>query len=131
MIKIIKHLVIILLITLIHSKSFGVSNEILKVGNLNDGIQKEISRRDLAKVIETHLSLLFRECLRIVQDGGFDEKIPAGFGFTGGTSNLEGIQDLGREIMQKNVKHKITCIGDKPGIRFAITKPDVDHIYED
>ena len=80
------------------------NNEILKVGNLNDGIQKEISRRDLAKVIETHLSLLFRECLRIVQDGGFDEKIPAGFVFTGGTSNLEGIQDLGREIMQKNVK---------------------------
>ena len=78
------------------------NNEILKVGNLNDGIQKEISRRDLAKVIETHLSLLFRECLRIVQDGGFDEKIPAGFVFTGGTSNLEGIQDLGKEIMQKN-----------------------------
>ena len=35
MIKIIKHLVIILLITLIHSKSFGVSNEILKVGKEN------------------------------------------------------------------------------------------------
>jgi cell division protein FtsA len=69
------------------------NNEILKVGNLNDGIQKEISRRDLAKVIETHLSLLLRECLRIVQDGGFDEKIPAGFVFTGGTSNLEGIHD--------------------------------------
>ena len=38
MIKIIKHLVIILLITLIHSKSFGVSNEILKVGKENDKI---------------------------------------------------------------------------------------------
>ena len=35
MIKIIKHLVIILLITLIHSKSFGVSNETLKVGKEN------------------------------------------------------------------------------------------------
>ena len=34
-------------------------------------------------------------------------------------------------LVKKNVKHKITCIGDKPGIRFAITKPDVDHIYED
>ena len=32
-----------------------------------------------------------------VQDGGFDEKIPAGFVFTGGTSNLEGIQDLGKK----------------------------------
>tara|TARA_B100000579_G_C22065882_1_gene503605 strand:+ start:93 stop:509 length:417 start_codon:yes stop_codon:yes gene_type:complete len=34
-------------------------------------------------------------------------------------------------LVKKNVKHKITCIGEKPGIRFAITKPDVDHIYED
>ena len=77
------------------------NNEILKVGNLNDGIKRNLSK-NLAKVIET-LSLLFRECLRIVQDGGFDEKIPAGFVFTGSAPNLEGIQDLG-EIMQKNVK---------------------------
>ena len=25
--------------------------------------------------------------------------------------------------------HKISCIGDSAGIRFAITKPDVDHVY--
>lgn len=34
-------------------------------------------------------------------------------------------------IVRKNTKHKITCIGDKPGIRFAITAPDVDHVYAD
>ena len=34
-------------------------------------------------------------------------------------------------LVQKNTKHKITCIGKAPGIRFAITKPDVDHIYDD
>ena len=33
--------------------------------------------------------------------------------------------------VKRNTKHKIKCIGDKPGIRFAITKPDVEHIYED
>ena len=32
--------------------------------------------------------------------------------------------------IKKNIKHKIKCIGDKPGIRLAITKPDVNHIYE-
>ena len=26
--------------------------------------------------------------------------------------------------------HQITCIGDEPGIRFAVTKPDVEHIYK-
>ena len=32
-------------------------------------------------------------------------------------------------LVPKNTKHLIKCIGEKPGIRFAITKPDVDHIY--
>jgi len=32
-------------------------------------------------------------------------------------------------VVQKNVKHKITCIGNEPGIRFAITAPDVNHVY--
>jgi len=34
-------------------------------------------------------------------------------------------------VVRKGVKHKITCIGDEPGIRFAITAPDVDHVYSD
>ena len=34
-------------------------------------------------------------------------------------------------VVRKNVKHQITCIGDEPGIRFAVTAPDVDHVYAD
>ena len=34
-------------------------------------------------------------------------------------------------VVKKTVKHKITCIGSEPGIRFAITAPDVDHVYAD
>jgi mannose-6-phosphate isomerase-like protein (cupin superfamily) len=34
-------------------------------------------------------------------------------------------------VVKKNINHKITCIGDEPGIRFAITAPDVDHVYAD
>jgi len=34
-------------------------------------------------------------------------------------------------IVEKTVKHKITCVGNEPGIRFAITAPDVDHVYAD
>jgi quercetin dioxygenase-like cupin family protein len=32
-------------------------------------------------------------------------------------------------VVKKGIKHKIKCVGDKPGIRLAITRPDVDHIY--
>ncbi len=32
-------------------------------------------------------------------------------------------------IVPEKVKHKITCKGKSPGIRFAITAPDVKHVY--
>lgn len=34
-------------------------------------------------------------------------------------------------VVPKLIKHQIRCIGNTPGVRYAITKPDVDHIYED
>ncbi len=40
-----------------------------------------------------------------------------------------GINDI--VVVQKGVKHQITCVGDTPGIRLAITAPDVNHVYAD
>ena len=34
-------------------------------------------------------------------------------------------------VVKEKTWHQITVIGDKPAARLAITKPDVDHIYED
>jgi quercetin dioxygenase-like cupin family protein len=32
-------------------------------------------------------------------------------------------------VVQQGIRHQIKCIGDKPGIRLAITAPDVNHVY--
>lgn len=32
-------------------------------------------------------------------------------------------------VVRKGTKHLITCTGPEPGIRFAVTKPDVNHTY--
>jgi mannose-6-phosphate isomerase-like protein (cupin superfamily) len=32
-------------------------------------------------------------------------------------------------VVRKGTKHLIKCVGTKPGIRFAVTKPDVNHTY--
>ena len=32
-------------------------------------------------------------------------------------------------VVSRGTKHKITCVGSEPGIRLAITAPDVDHVY--
>ena len=34
-------------------------------------------------------------------------------------------------VVPKNTWHLIKCIGDSPGVRYAITAPDVNHVYED
>lgn len=34
-------------------------------------------------------------------------------------------------VVPKLTWHQIKCIGNTPGVRYAITKPDVEHIYED
>jgi len=34
-------------------------------------------------------------------------------------------------VVKANKRHLITVVGDKPAARLAITKPDVEHIYED
>ncbi len=33
-------------------------------------------------------------------------------------------------VVPQNTWHLIKCIGDKPGVRYAITMPDVNHVYE-
>ena len=38
-----------------------------------------------------------------------------------------GINDI--VSVQEGTPHQITCVGDSPGIRFAITAPDVNHVY--
>tara|TARA_R110000824_G_scaffold125429_5_gene284544 strand:+ start:9160 stop:9591 length:432 start_codon:yes stop_codon:yes gene_type:complete len=34
-------------------------------------------------------------------------------------------------VVPRGVWHKITCVGDSPGVRYAVTRPDVEHVYED
>ena len=32
-------------------------------------------------------------------------------------------------VVPKGVLHQITCVGNSPGVRYAITQPDVEHVY--
>ena len=33
-------------------------------------------------------------------------------------------------VVPRGTWHKITCVGSKPGVRYAVTRPDVNHVYE-
>ena len=52
--------------------------------------------------------------------------------FRGSYRYIDGVeQDVTVGEYKRKTWHQITVIGDEPAARLAITKPDVEHIYED
>ena len=47
----------------------------------------------------------------------------------------ENVDDLFKTndiiVVPKQTWHQITCVGDSPGVRYAVTRPDVLHRYKD
>ena len=58
----------------------------------------EVSRRDLAHIIEARVEEIFQLVSQEIKRSGYDGLLPAGMVLTGGTSNLEGIKQLTSEV---------------------------------
>jgi cell division protein FtsA len=59
----------------------------------------QMSRRDLAYIIEARVEEIFRFVLQEIKRSGYDGLLPAGVVLTGGSSLLPGIKKLGAEIL--------------------------------
>jgi len=68
-------------------RSFGQDNPI------------QMSRRDLAFIIEARVEEIFRFVLQEIKRSGYDGLLPAGVVLTGGSSLLPGIRKLGAEVL--------------------------------
>ncbi len=68
-------------------RSFGQDNPI------------QMSRRDLAYIIEARVEEIFRFVLQEIKRSGYDGLLPAGVVLTGGSALLPGIKKLGAEVL--------------------------------
>jgi cell division protein FtsA len=59
----------------------------------------QVSRRDLAHIIEARVEEIFSLVLQEIKRSGYDGLLPAGIVLTGGTSNLPGIRNLASKIL--------------------------------
>jgi len=59
----------------------------------------QMSRRDLAYIIEARVEEIFRFVLQEIKRSGYDGLLPAGVVLTGGSSLLPGIRKLGAEVL--------------------------------
>ncbi|TFG89864.1 MAG: cell division protein FtsA, partial [Candidatus Atribacteria bacterium] len=64
----------------------------------------QMSRRDLAFIIEARTEEIFRFVLQEIKRSGYDGLMPAGVVLTGGTSLLPGIRKLGADVLDLPVR---------------------------
>lgn len=64
----------------------------------------QVSRRDLAHIIEARVDEIFQLLLQEVKRSGYDGLLPAGMVLTGGSSLLPGIKTLASQVMDMPVR---------------------------
>ncbi|MGJ3237615.1 MAG: cell division protein FtsA [Anaerolineae bacterium] len=81
-----------------------------------DGVPQEISRRDLAMVIEARVEEIFELVQKEIKRSGYDGLLRAGAVITGGSSQITGMKDVAATVLQCPVRmakpEKITGIAD-------------------
>jgi cell division protein FtsA len=64
----------------------------------------QISRRDLAHIVEARVAEIFSLTLQEIKRSGYDGLLPAGIVLTGGTSALPGIKRVAAEVLNVPVR---------------------------
>lgn len=81
-----------------------------------DGMPQEVSRRDLAMVIEARIEEIFEEVRKEIKRSGYEGLLRAGAVLTGGGSQVEGIKDVAGRILGCPVRlaqpEKLTGMAD-------------------
>jgi cell division protein FtsA len=92
-------------------KKYGhaVSNEVgsedlFSVRAFGEDNPIQMSRRDLAFIVEARVEEIFRFVLQEIKRSGYDSLMPAGVVLTGGTSLLPGIRKLGADVLDLPVR---------------------------
>lgn len=73
--------------------------ETLDVAAFGEDARQTISRQFLAQVIEARMEEIFDLLMQEVKRSGYDGLLPAGAVLCGGTADLSGITELGRDIL--------------------------------
>jgi cell division protein FtsA len=73
--------------------------EVVQVKAFGDGGLARVQRRDLSEIIEARAEEIFQLILQEIKRSGYDGLLPAGVVLTGGTAQLRGLRELGRQVL--------------------------------
>jgi cell division protein FtsA len=100
-----------------HARQKGVNAlDTFLVEPFGEGVPQEISRRELAMVIEARVEEMFELVHKEIKRSGYDGLLRAGAVITGGSSQLEGMKEIASEGLKCPVRmakpEKITGMAD-------------------
>jgi len=96
-------------------------NEMIDVAAFGDVVTQSVSRLQLAQIIEARAEEMFALVLHEIKRSGYEGLLPAGLVLTGGTAELQGFKELGREILQLPVR--IGRVHDVGGLADSVSGP--------
>ena len=96
-------------------------NEVVQVKAFGDGGVTRVQRRDLAEIIEARAEEVYQLILQEIKRSGYDGLLPAGVVVTGGTAQLRGLRELGRQAL--NLPVRIGLPQNMLGLTDAIDSP--------
>ena len=97
------------------------TDEVVEVTSFGNGAREEVSRMQLAEVIEARAEELLTLILREVKRSGYDGLLAAGLVLCGGTAELTGIKELGHQVL--NLPVRIGVPHDLQGLTDVLESP--------
>ena len=92
--------------------TMATPDETIEVPSVGDRPPRRLLRQSLAEVVQWRMDELLRLIQSELQQSGFEEMIPAGVVFTGGTARMQGILELAEHILKMPVRiglpHQVT-----------------------
>ncbi len=91
-------------------------SEMIDVAAFGEGESQSVPRVQLAQILEARVEETFIMVSNEIKRSGYEGLLPAGLVLTGGTAELQGFKELGREILQLPVRigrlHNIGGLAD-------------------
>jgi len=79
-------------------------DEVISANAFGDAQSQAISRRFIAEILEARSEEILLYILQEIRRSGYDGLLPAGVVLTGGSAQLPGIMDLGRQVFRSPVR---------------------------
>jgi cell division protein FtsA len=79
-------------------------SEMIQVATFGDNTPTRMPRRELAQVIEARVEEIFSLVMQEIKRSGYDGLLPAGVVLCGGTAQLRGIREMGRQVLKLPIR---------------------------